>query len=487
MAKEQGPTEEMGPTLSISVVTASGNQEKPAQPVQKVLFLPAMLKGHTIPMMGLVEWFVAAPGFEAHVWLGGSLSRFVPHGAILHEDFGVNKDDEWLAYWEKCFRSVCHSKDWYSSMANLVGALDPTDDVVNIYFVGQAKMVNKLLPDLVVADNGGSFHLAGLCARKSIVLVGLRCMGRPESLEKPSVALHVLMDNPSVMMKLAKKAPAFKRLFKNLEAETGPALFKPKVLQLMPGSQALVKTKQLAHEVFVGPFLPIPDALDVAGPIDAGLLSWLEALDTPIVYVAFGTIAAITDDMGERFAVGLQGGPWRVLWSLPEAQQARLPQSLHGVTTAAWRVEPFVPQPEVLKHHCVKCFVSHCGQNSIHESIASGIPMVCVPFFCDQFEWASSICKDVKAGVRIDKLKSSSVEISKAVATVLQDESYRRNARAHGDAMRKARDPASAVSDTDIGANEAAGVPFAAHFIIEQLRKGPVQLKAKDKSCCSVQ
>ena len=65
--------------------------------------------------------------------------------------------------------------------------------------------------------------------------------------------------------------------------------------------------------------------------------------------------------------------------------------------TADWRVEPFVPQRAVLAHAAVRGFVSHCGANSTHEAIASGVPMLCVPFFCDQYEWAASVVKAAAA------------------------------------------------------------------------------------------
>merc|ERR1712039_751739 len=81
---------------------------------------------------------------------------------------------------------------------------------------------------------------------------------------------------------------------------------------------------------------------------------------------------------------------WRVLWSLPEAQQMLvekedLPDNV--------RLEKFVRQRAVLAHHAVKFFLTHGGQSSVNEGIAAGLPLVCMPLFCDQYEMAESVSR----------------------------------------------------------------------------------------------
>merc|ERR1719251_637735 len=85
--------------------------------------------------------------------------------------------------------------------------------------------------------------------------------------------------------------------------------------------------------------------------------------------------------------VGLGEG-WRVLWSLPEAQQPLLIESGRSLDAARLRVESFVCQRAVLDHHAVSLFLTHGGQSSVNEGLVAGVPLVCLPLFCDQYEMA---------------------------------------------------------------------------------------------------
>lgn len=70
-------------------------------------------------------------------------------------------------------------------------------------------------------------------------------------------------------------------------------------------------------------------------------------------------------------------------------------------------------------------FVSHCGMNSVSESLYFGVPLVMLPQTTEQSGVAARV-EQLGAGLKVDAADASSV--LEAVGNLLADESYRRNA-----------------------------------------------------------
>ena len=83
----------------------------------------------------------------------------------------------------------------------------------------------------------------------------------------------------------------------------------------------------------------------------------------------------------------------------------------------------FVPQTEVLENADV--FLTHCGMNSISESILAGVPMVAMPFVNDQTENARRIT-ELGIGKRVRSFPSRGKELYRAVLDVYRDDTYRK-------------------------------------------------------------
>uniref|UniRef100_A0A7S4SK95 Erythromycin biosynthesis protein CIII-like C-terminal domain-containing protein n=1 Tax=Alexandrium monilatum TaxID=311494 RepID=A0A7S4SK95_9DINO len=95
-----------------------------------------------------------------------------------------------------------------------------------------------------------------------------------------------------------------------------------------------------------------------------------------------------------------------------------------------FRVEGFVPQVHVLRCERVRAFVSHNGANSTLESMACGVPMLCTPFYMDQYDWAHTVRQNLRAGIQVDKIITGAEALRGAVRELLEDPAYRRNAQA---------------------------------------------------------
>eukprot|EP00928_Gymnodinium_smaydae_P029808 TRINITY_DN22351_c0_g1_i1.p1 TRINITY_DN22351_c0_g1~~TRINITY_DN22351_c0_g1_i1.p1 ORF type:complete len:553 (+),score=95.94 TRINITY_DN22351_c0_g1_i1:353-2011(+) len=275
----------------------------------------------------------------------------------------------------------------------------------------------------------------------------------------------------------------------------------------------------------------VPERVHVVGPCfaassnagpDAHLSPWLEdalRMQQRVVYVALGTlgngflsaesVGIMLDAFGDLLSAG-----WRVLWSLPRAQQSLLqdavaledsagltlprlfdnPQSFDGFEASKsrdeivdlsskkpvhpggratlsrthvlqdprFKVESFVRQREILSHSAVAVFMTHGGQSSVNESLVAGVPLVCMPLFCDQFDVAESLMNH-RLGLVYDKeaLRSSTAsaatEASHRLADVLRraatDTELRQNVdrvaalmRSRGDDCRRGAEVLEAIA-----------------------------------------
>ncbi|KAI3913397.1 hypothetical protein MKW98_003876 [Papaver atlanticum] len=116
-----------------------------------------------------------------------------------------------------------------------------------------------------------------------------------------------------------------------------------------------------------------------------GCLTWLEKQKkTSVAYISFGSVTTPPPDELAALAEGLEESGMPFLWSLKDHAVGQLPNGFLERTSRRGFVVPWTPQQQVLGHDAVGAFVTHCGWNSVMESITAGVPMICRPFYGDQ-------------------------------------------------------------------------------------------------------
>ena len=160
------------------------------------------------------------------------------------------------------------------------------------------------------------------------------------------------------------------------------------------------------HYAFVGPSLP------VAYPPD-------KEHERPLVFISMGTVLNEKPDFYKNCIRALAGGAVDVLISCGKAVD---PESL-GKLPDNIRVEAYVNQPEVLAKANV--FLTHCGMNSVSESLYMAAPMVLYPQTNEQRAVAR---RAFEMGAGVELKGDSPEEIRAAVLTVLKNPQYARAA-----------------------------------------------------------
>ena len=118
-------------------------------------------------------------------------------------------------------------------------------------------------------------------------------------------------------------------------------------------------------------------------PADPEVDAWLSTAE-PFVYVSFGSFLSVRGDVLARVVAALREAGLRAAvasGSTPVADLGELP--------AGWLVREYLPQVRLLRQAAVA--VTHGGNNSVTEAVATATPMLVLPFSTDQFAGAAAL------------------------------------------------------------------------------------------------
>lgn len=194
---------------------------------------------------------------------------------------------------------------------------------------------------------------------------------------------------------------------------------------------------------------PLPPLIQMVGPLvfprldplPDELKDWLERQATKTVYISCGTLATLEPWQAGALIEGTLESGARVLMALRKDQQTILPPLPDTV-----RIESFAPQQAILAHPAIAAFISHCGMNSLSESLYHGKPILGLPFFGDQHYNAGRVL-ELNVGLKLDKNHFTRRDVSAGIRTILNTPAFTENARRMSHVLVKAQ-----------GANHAANL-----------------------------
>ncbi|XP_062076680.1 UDP-glycosyltransferase 71A15-like [Humulus lupulus] len=164
------------------------------------------------------------------------------------------------------------------------------------------------------------------------------------------------------------------------------------------------------------PVGPIINPNSNQGQKETNIVTWLDSQPpSSVVFLCFGSRGSFSGEQVKEIAMGLERSGVRFLWSLrkqPQKGQSTkpedyadfnevLPEGFLDRTAEIGKVIGWAPQVTVLAHSSVGGFVSHCGWNSILESLWYGVPMATWPLYAEQQINAFKLVKEFRLAVEI--------------------------------------------------------------------------------------
>ncbi|CAH9093010.1 unnamed protein product [Cuscuta epithymum] len=174
------------------------------------------------------------------------------------------------------------------------------------------------------------------------------------------------------------------------------------------------------------------------------VLEWLDHQPRDsVIYVSFGSGGTHTQKQLDEIAWGLETSGQRFVWVVKcpndvisnaayfNVQSTAspvdfLPEGFTERTKETGLVVPdWAPQSQILSHEAVGGFLTHCGWNSILESLVHGVPFVAWPMYAEQKMNAAMLTEGLRIALRPNRGEDGLVgraEIAKAVKALIGGE-----------------------------------------------------------------
>ncbi|XP_010431053.1 PREDICTED: UDP-glycosyltransferase 76E6-like [Camelina sativa] len=156
---------------------------------------------------------------------------------------------------------------------------------------------------------------------------------------------------------------------------------------------------------------------------DRSCIEWLnKQKPRSVIYISLGSIFDVVTKELLEMAWGLCDSNQPFLWVIRHGSES-LPEEVSTmVSERGGYIVKWAPQIKALGHPAVGGFWSHCGWNSILESIAEGVPMICRPFHGEQKLSALYIESVWRIGFQVEGSKVDRGEVERAVKSLMVDD-----------------------------------------------------------------
>ena len=374
--------------------------------MSKIVFFCIPAHGHTNPTLGVVKELVSR-GHQVWYYSYNMMREKIEEaGAVF-----VSCDDYDTEQKLNAKDSARIGKDMAFSIKILVDTTLALDDKV-------CKEMEALKPDCIVADSMALWGKA--IAQKLHIPFVSSTTTFAFNRHSSKVIKQGLGDLLKMLFSIPKTGKQIKRLqdkgypVKNVLDIIGSDENTHTIVYTSPEFQPCSETFSEKY-AFVGPSIR-PATDEIAKICDK------------LIYISMGTVNNDMMPLYKRCISALANTDYQVIMSVGNLVSIEE----FGTLPPNISVFPQVDQIAVLQKADV--FLSHCGMNSVNESLYFGVPLIMLPQTAEQAGVAERVCQ-LGAGIKLDKSDASS--ILDAVHKLWEDSTYQQNARKLADGFKR--------------------------------------------------
>ena len=365
--------------------------------MSKIVFFCIPAHGHTNPTLGVVRELVSR-GHEVRYYSYNIMREKIESAGATF----ISCDDYDMEQKLNAKDATRVGKDLAFSTKILVDTTLALDDKV-------CKEMTELKPDCIVAD---SMALWG----KAVALkLGIPFVSSTTTFAFNQHSAKVMKQGIGDLFKMIFSIPKTAKQIKRLQSKGYPVKNILDIIASDDNTHTIVYTSpqfQPCSETF-------SEKYAFVGPSIRPTTEEIEKKRDKLIYISMGTVNNDMMPFYKTCISALRDTDYQVIMSVGNLVSTRdfgeLPENIS--------VYSQVDQIAVLKKADV--FVSHCGMNSVSESLYFEVPLVMLPQTSEQKGVAERVSQ-LGAGVKLDKLDGTSV--LSAINKIFSDSTYKQNA-----------------------------------------------------------
>ncbi|MEE1055633.1 MAG: macrolide family glycosyltransferase [Acutalibacteraceae bacterium] len=365
--------------------------------MKKIVFFCIPAHGHTNPTLGVVRELISRGHQVWYYSYNIMREKIESTGATF-----ISCDDYDMEQKLTPKDAVRIGKDLAFSTKILVDTTLALDDKV-------CADMEQLKPDCIVADS------MAVWGKAVAMKLGIPFVSSTTTFAFNQHSAKIMKQSIGELFKMIFSMPNINKQIKRLQNKGYPVKSVLDIIQNDDKTHTVVYTSpefQPCSETF-------SDKYSFVGPSIRPITDKIEKKMDKLIYISMGTVNNDMMPFYKRCLSALANQDYQVIMSVGNLVSIKdfgeLPKNIS--------IFSYVDQIAVLQQADV--FVSHCGMNSVNESIYFGVPLIMLPQTSEQGGVAERV-HQLGAGIKLDK--SDTTSILGAINKVFADSIYRQNA-----------------------------------------------------------